>query len=107
MNSKDAIMIMDENIPHPSNRMVDIEHLPIANAWLKIKEDLKAFDNFARSICDSRVRVGAVVPTCENLLQYIEEQKKQTAKCILDEVSKHFGGRWLSDLYEKYGLVEE
>ena len=29
---------------------------------------------------------------------------KNTAKEILDEVSKHFGGKWLVELYKKYGL---
>ena len=29
---------------------------------------------------------------------------KDTAKEILDEVSKHFGGKWLVELYKKYGL---
>ena len=29
---------------------------------------------------------------------------KDAAKEILDEVSKHFGGKWLVELYKKYGL---
>ena len=29
---------------------------------------------------------------------------KKTAKEILDEVSKHYGGGWLVELYKKYGV---
>lgn len=31
-------------------------------------------------------------------------KESDTAREILDEVSKHFGGKWLVDLYKKYGL---
>ena len=34
----------------------------------------------------------------------IEQAVKDAAKEILDEVSKHFGGKWLVELYKKYGL---
>lgn len=34
----------------------------------------------------------------------IEQAVKDTAKEILDEVAKHFGGTWLVNLYKKYGL---
>ena len=34
--------------------------------------------------------------------RYYTEQ--DTAREILDEVSKHFGGKWLVELYKKYGL---
>ena len=30
--------------------------------------------------------------------------EKETAKAILDEVSKHYGGAWLVELYKKYGV---
>ena len=33
-----------------------------------------------------------------------QQSVKDTAKEILDEVSKHFGGKWLVELYKKYGL---
>lgn len=33
-----------------------------------------------------------------------EQAVKDTAKEILDEASKHFGGKWLVELYKKYGL---
>ena len=32
------------------------------------------------------------------------EIEKETAKEILDEVSKRFGGKWLVELYKKYNL---
>ena len=44
----------------------------------------------------------------EELITAIKQAKQQavkdTAREILDEVSKHFGGRWLVELYKKYGL---
>lgn len=33
-----------------------------------------------------------------------DEIRKQMAKEILDEVSKHYGGAWLVELYKKYGV---
>ena len=39
-----------------------------------------------------------------NLNKFYEKAVKDTAKEILDEVSKHFGGKWLVELYKKYGL---
>ena len=44
----------------------------------------------------------------KNLAYYLLDKKyrkeSDTAREILDEVSKHFGGKWLVDLYKKYGL---
>lgn len=31
-------------------------------------------------------------------------KESDTAREILDEVSKHYGGAWLVELYKKYGL---
>ena len=31
-------------------------------------------------------------------------KESDTAKEILDEVSKHYGGDWLVELYKKYGV---
>ena len=31
-------------------------------------------------------------------------KESETAREILDEVSKHYGGAWLVELYKKYGL---
>ena len=45
------------------------------------------------------------VKNMQNVLEIEKEQVcKDTAKKILDEVSKHVGGGWLVELYEKYGL---
>ena len=40
----------------------------------------------------------------DNGKKKVEQAVKDTAKEILDEVSKHFGGKWLVNLYKKYGL---
>lgn len=42
MELKKAIEILDGCIPHPSNKMVDREHLDIAIAWSVIKAELSA-----------------------------------------------------------------
>ena len=42
MNKEEAIRILDEVIPPPENRMVDLAHLRIAQAWACIKEALEA-----------------------------------------------------------------
>ncbi len=33
-----------------------------------------------------------------------DRAQKETAKAILDEVSKHYGGAWLVELYKKYSV---
>ena len=44
----------------------------------------------------------------ELLEKVVEKTKKETAREILDEVSRHYGGAWLVELYKKYGVeVEE
>lgn len=42
MTREEAIRILDEVIPPPENRMVDLAHLRIAQAWVCIKETLTA-----------------------------------------------------------------
>ena len=37
MTLREAIDTLDSVIPHPQNRMVDHEHLPIALAWQEVK----------------------------------------------------------------------
>ena len=39
MTIEEAIKKLDENIPEPNNKMVDLEHLPIAIAWKTVKEE--------------------------------------------------------------------
>ena len=41
MNLKQAIIVLDSTIPPSNNKMVDMEHLPIAQAWETIKAALK------------------------------------------------------------------
>ena len=36
----EAIKTLDAVIPPPGNKMVDLEHLPIAQAWKTIREQL-------------------------------------------------------------------
>ena len=41
MNLQQAITVLDSTIPPSNNKMVDMEHLPIAQAWETIKAALK------------------------------------------------------------------
>lgn len=42
MTREEAVRILDAVIPPPDHYMVDLDHLPIAQAWLCIKETLTA-----------------------------------------------------------------
>ena len=42
MDLKKAVKILDGCIPHPSDKMVDREHIDIAIAWYVIKEELES-----------------------------------------------------------------
>ena len=42
MNIEKAIEILDAVIPPPEHHTVDLDHLPIAQAWMCIKETLTA-----------------------------------------------------------------
>ena len=37
----------------------------------------------------------------------LKQTRKETAKEILDKVSRHYGGAWLVELYKEYGLEVE
>lgn len=47
--------------------------------------------------------------THEQFCESIDEEtiRKEVAKEILDKVSKHFGGKWLCDIYDEYGVDYE
>lgn len=41
MNIGEAIKTLDEVIPDPNDKTVDLNHLPIAIAWKTVKEELQ------------------------------------------------------------------
>jgi len=43
MKIEEAIKTLDDVIPPPANKMVDLEHLPIAVAWAEVKGELKRY----------------------------------------------------------------
>ena len=45
MNLKESMNILDSAIPHPQSRMVDMTHLPIAQAWQKAKTVLLDYES--------------------------------------------------------------
>lgn len=51
MNLKQAITILDSTIPPSNNAMVDLQHLPIAQAW----ETIKAAMNIGRKHMEGRL----------------------------------------------------
>lgn len=61
MTLKDAIRIMDDNIPPSNNKMVDFEHFPIAVAWETIKRELMKSKDAFREVKLSDFAVGDTV----------------------------------------------
>lgn len=45
MNLKEAMDILNSTIPHPQSQMVDMTHLPIAQAWQKVKTFLLDYES--------------------------------------------------------------
>lgn len=45
MNLKEAMDLLDSTIPHPQSQMVDMTHLPIAQAWQKVKTFLLDYES--------------------------------------------------------------
>lgn len=43
MTIEEAIKTLDGVIPSPQNKMVDLEHLPIAQAWETVKKELQRY----------------------------------------------------------------
>lgn len=43
MKVDEAIKILDGVIPPPRNKMVDLEHLSIAQAWETVKKELQRY----------------------------------------------------------------
>lgn len=57
------------------------------------------FEEFAK-----RQQLGINKCNAEALYNAGYRKESVTAKEILDEVSKHYGGAWLVELYKKYGV---
>lgn len=64
------------------------------NAWGLIQHTIDYID----------MLVGATEILQRALDTAREHITKDTAKEILDEVAKHYGGAWLVELYKKYGV---
>lgn len=67
MTLKEAAEILDQNIPSPTNAMVDIEHLSIAIAWKTIKNHIALAD-------DSSDRKG-ICPVCGGELDFGDNEQ--------------------------------
>jgi hypothetical protein len=51
MKLNEAIKTVDGVIPHPSNKMVDLEHTNIAIAWQEIKVSLRKAEQL-KTVCE-------------------------------------------------------
>lgn len=89
----------DENIKdcvtcksyEPNPLVIDLESkLTECEETIKgLREQIKAYSEFAF-----------------NMGQSMATTEIKVAKNILDEVSRHVGGRWLVDLYKRFGIEE-
>lgn len=72
----------------------------------QIAEMAKEIRNYYgyKHLCASRVFYYG---PCEHLYNIGYRKQSDTAREILDEVSRHFGGAWLVELYKKYGAEVE
>ena len=55
--------------------------------------------------CDRDTEVDTEM-TAQQLHDMHYRKEEDVAKEILDEVAKHYGGKWLVDLYRKYNVKE-
>lgn len=75
MTIQEAINKLDENIPEPNNKMVDLEHLPIAIAWKTVKEEL----------------AQARKETAKEILQAVDQESSRQTISITNHLRKKYG----------------
>ena len=91
----------------------EIERLTEENEYLDMvaKQALTDYQNTQVQVDELTDKLGKVLSgiKADELLiaKGVEQAVKDTGKEILDEVSKHFGGVWLVELYKRYGLEVE
>lgn len=61
-------------------------------------------DEVIDRLMNAKTTSGLTEKEIEFFVKHNEKVRKETAKEILDEVSRHFGGAWLAELYKKYGI---
>lgn len=55
----------------------------------KLENDLVDFDEFARDISKTRIKItGEAIPTCKTLLKYIEKEKRNAVKEFAEKLQK-------------------
>lgn len=66
------------------------------------------YRNCKNKVVLTREEYDELTLTKQSIFDILEERddkaSKETAKEILDKVSKHYGGAWLVELYKEYGL---
>ena len=83
-----------------------IHRLQAENEQLKDeKEEIRLFNlSIQNGEVDMRIESEMAKSFYNSIIQIFEQAVKDTAKEILDEVSKHYGGAWLVELYKKYSV---
>ena len=96
--------LQDENKQLKSNKFASWK-LKFFNLKDELKKELSEHEEFTQKAKAEIERLKIDIKNEKNWGKIQTKQAGQsTAKEILDEVSKHFGGKWLVELYKKYGL---
>lgn len=77
------------------------------NKEKEIEELTSIIDNKAEDYIEDSWYIhtkGVAQVIIENGYGSVDRVRRETAQEILDEVSKHYGGAWLIELYKKYGV---
>lgn len=76
------------------------------NKFFKAQEEIERLTKELEKVYEiERANIRAEIADAGTSCHWCERQTaKGTAKEILDEVSKHYGGAWLVELYNRYGV---
>lgn len=96
--------LQDENKQLKSNKFASWK-LKFFNLKEEFDKELSEHEEFTKKAKAEIERLKIDIKNEKNWGKIQTKQAvKDAAKEILDEVSKHFGGKWLVELYKKYGL---
>ena len=82
-------------------------HYPVDTLFVERANStaIRLYERFGFALtCDTFDKDGKTMAVMARGQELYKQAGQSTAKEILDEVSKHFGGKWLVELYKKYGL---
>lgn len=85
MNLKEAMDILDSTIPHPQSQMVDMTHLPIAQAWQKVKTFLLDYESVKDKHDTMMKRYAEQIEVIRHRID--TDNLGDDEKCLLDELN--------------------